>query len=391
MKSTFSTRNAFIDQLRGVSILVVLGMHYNGPSPIPKDLSRILFRNGYYGVGIFLVISGFLIANKVLLDKHKGRSYSIRNFYVQRFGRIFPCLVLVVATLLSLSALGISGFVQDYEAHPVGRLLNYVFTFRFNSYYLTIPNEGLPYPWLILWSLSIEEVFYLTFPILFGLLKKPVLIAMALLAFIIYGPLCRAQLGYVGLYHYFGCFDLIALGCLSALGCHVLRAKVISPKLTVAFRLAGVAVMIFTYLATYSVQNFIIGPSMIAIGAALFLVSTTRNARSDFVGVRRTPLFILELLGRLSYELYLFHLVVLCLLSSYFLPVLLHYNIESRTVSVISLAAFIATCLSFSWLLSRYYSEPLNKRIRRVLESGFGLNDTKALEVVQMLRRADEI
>ena len=96
----------------------------------------------------------------------------------------------MVSIALTLSLCGVQGFVIDGTRHSVWRLLNYIFTFRFNIY----PDyTGLPLPWKVLWSLSIEEVFYFSFPILFGALKRPRWIVPILIIVIVFGPFRRAS------------------------------------------------------------------------------------------------------------------------------------------------------------------------------------------------------
>src|SRR5918912_1194579 len=101
------SRNVQIDALRVIASLSVILLHYSIWLPLdvlglPSHVVALLIENGYYGVTIFFVISGYLITSRVLTNDLSR--FSARRFYVMRFGRIFPCLILMVgvATIMTL-------------------------------------------------------------------------------------------------------------------------------------------------------------------------------------------------------------------------------------------------------------------------------------------------
>jgi peptidoglycan/LPS O-acetylase OafA/YrhL len=212
-------RNAHVDRLRGLSIALVVILHSSGLlpwviKPIPDWFIILAVRNGSLGVAMFFAISGFLITNKVLQPEPNNRRFSTWSFYSQRVGRIFPCLLLMFLLGEAFCLLSIPGFTFDQTKIPFWELLTYIFTFRYNVYF--VHHAGLPHLWDVLWSLSIEEVFYLIFPVLFGVIRRKSLILCLLVIVVGVGPIRRAMLGRAGLYDYFGCFDQIALGSLAA-------------------------------------------------------------------------------------------------------------------------------------------------------------------------------
>jgi peptidoglycan/LPS O-acetylase OafA/YrhL len=362
-------RNLYIDRLRGLSIAVVLTMHCfiflpHDFRPIPPDYVASVVRTGYYGVSMFFVISGFLITARVLQrDPETTKSrFSIGAFYAQRLGRIFPCLVLMVTLGFVLSLCRLQGFVIDWSRHSFWQMLNYIFTFRFNRY--PAGYTGLPLPWMILWSLSIEEVFYLSFPILFGLLRKPRWIVPVLLLVIGYGPFRRASLpSPFVLYDDFGCFDLIALGSLTALITSALSRFGIHKQVGNALRWTGLAIILFVYLRYPVLQNPVFGPSLIGLGAAFYLLGSIHGTPpgSRQSKILRWP----ELFGQFSYELYLFHSFVIIAVSVLVVSIFKAWN--TVFLSYASLAFAIVVSFVVSAAISKRYSEPANRLIRRIL------------------------
>jgi peptidoglycan/LPS O-acetylase OafA/YrhL len=362
-------RNLHIDRLRGISIAVVMGLHFflflpHDFRPIPPQYLANVVRTGYYGVSIFFVISGFLITVRVLArNPETGKSrFSIGVFYAQRVGRIFPCLVLMVALAFALSLCGFQCFAIDWSRHSFWQMVNYIFTFRFNKY--PVGYAGLPLPWMVLWSLSIEEVFYLSFPILFGILKKLRWIVPVLLIFIGYGPFRRATVpSPFSLYDYYGCFDLIALGSLTAFVASALSRRDIHTQLWNAFRWTGFAIILFVYVRYPVLQNPVFGPSLIGLGSAVFLLGSVHVKPP---GLRPSKILRLpELFGQFSYELYLFHSFVIVAVGALVVSIFKAWN--TVFLSYASFGFTIAVSFVLSAAISKWYSEPANGLIRRIL------------------------
>lgn len=155
--STSSTRRADIQGLRAVAILFVVAFHAGLPVP-----------GGFVGVDVFFVISGFVITAMLLREWRRSRRIRFGTFYFRRFKRLTPALALVVSVTVLAAPLLLSpvGPTQNLAATAAGAMLlvaNIVIA-RTTGDYFDLDAELNPL--LHTWSLSLEEQFYLFFPIL---------------------------------------------------------------------------------------------------------------------------------------------------------------------------------------------------------------------------------
>lgn len=144
-----------IDGLRAIAVLAVLVFHID-PRWLP---------GGFVGVDIFFVISGYLIT-RILLGEFDTGSFSFGGFLYRRFARIVPALAFVgLATLLAATRLYSATFIGSSAANLVAALGSFanVKLWLQGNYFEASP---LTQPFLHCWSLSLEEQFYLVFPVL---------------------------------------------------------------------------------------------------------------------------------------------------------------------------------------------------------------------------------
>ncbi len=228
-----------VDVLRGFSILSVvllhtwIRMHFPG-SPIYHEmrgqLAHLLLRNGDNGVTVFFAVSGFLITLTSL--RRFGSLAQIRPmaFYRIRFARIAPLLLLLLAVLSVLHLGNVEGFRIPAKTTTLPHALFAALTFHLN--WLEAVHGYLPANWDVLWSLSVEEMFYLFFPlvcvVLFRLRRGMPLFVALLLVFAAMGPFARTVWTTNPIWQektYLGGMDGIALGCLCALVTDVLLRR----------------------------------------------------------------------------------------------------------------------------------------------------------------------
>ena len=151
-RSTTLPRIPSLDGLRAVSILLVIGLHtaqaYGAFHPVSRGWFALF--NGGFGVFIFFEISGFLITTLLLEEHRKRGSISLGGFYVRRFFRIFPPLYLYLGVIV---ALGLAGrLVVAWRDVVSSALFFHNFSAR-GTWWLEH-----------LWSISVEEQFYLVWP-----------------------------------------------------------------------------------------------------------------------------------------------------------------------------------------------------------------------------------
>jgi peptidoglycan/LPS O-acetylase OafA/YrhL len=152
---------ADIDGMRAISIAAVVGFH-SAPEFVP---------GGFIGVDVFFVISGYLISSIVFLEIDEGR-FSLLNFYARRIKRLFPALLAVLMT----TALAGWFYLLRFEFRDLGAQIAgaaaYVVNFVFRDQGGYFDSWAGPKPLLHLWSLSIEEQYYIFYPAILLLVRR---------------------------------------------------------------------------------------------------------------------------------------------------------------------------------------------------------------------------
>lgn len=158
-----------IDGLRAIAVIAVI--IYHAEFYFNKNF---LFPGGFLGVDIFFVISGYLITNILYNEFIITRSISIKNFYKRRAKRILPALFFLILVLTIISVFVLPPITQVTFAKSALSSIFFVsnfFFFQNNDDYFLDSTDQMQL--LHTWSLSVEEQFYLFFPIiLLFLLRK---------------------------------------------------------------------------------------------------------------------------------------------------------------------------------------------------------------------------
>jgi len=355
-----------VDILRGLAIFFVLMNHLNirlliadvpYTAGLPRQLVASLVWNGQFGVQIFFAVSGFLITSTTLRRWGPLGDIRVRDFYRLRFARIVPLLLLLLLVLSGLHFAGLHDYVVTAKTGGLGRALLAALTLHVNV--LEARRGYLPGGWDILWSLSVEEMFYLFFPLVCKLLGRGKLLLILLLGFVAMGPVARTVLVHGNEIwlekSYLGSMDAIALGCLTAL--LVSRVRFSTRLLRI---LCTLGVVLLTYMLCFSVQTYGWGErtgldmTVLAIGTCLTIIGAAGTQW-------KAPLVLSPLLrlGRNSYEVYLTHMFVV---FSFF-GLFVRAGKPLHAVSFLFLGVILMAGL-LGELVARLYSEPMNRLLR---------------------------
>ena len=356
-----------VDVLRGLAIGFVLMNHVNMrlflakipyTQGLPDQLASSMVWNGQYGVQMFFAVSGFLITSTSLRRWGSLARVSIKEFYALRFARIAPLFLLLLAVLCVLHAAGLKEFVVSATTGGLGRALLAALAFHVN--WLEARRGYLPGSWDILWSLSVEEMFYLFFPLICCLLGRGKLLVAVLLGFVVLGPFARTVFaGDNEVWQetsYLGSMDAIALGCLTAMA---LSRTPLSRSALRASGTLGIAMMIFILGFSIEADNWGLSHlgldmTVLAIGSCLVIAAAARSAW-------RSPRFIFPLLnlGRRSYEVYLTHMFIVFVMFALFKAA----GSPLAGVPLLFVAVILLSGVCGE-LVARYYSEPMNRWLR---------------------------
>jgi peptidoglycan/LPS O-acetylase OafA/YrhL len=154
VKAASNRRLPGLDGLRAIAVIGVL-LYHAGVGWLP---------GGFLGVDLFFVISGFLITSLLLSEARLAGRLSLRQFYLRRARRLLPALVVmlaVVAAFMAIFAVGDLGQARGDIAAALGYVSNWWYVLHHRSYFVA---AGRPSPFQHLWSLAVEEQFYLIWP-----------------------------------------------------------------------------------------------------------------------------------------------------------------------------------------------------------------------------------
>jgi len=374
-------RIKIVDLLRTISILAVLANHFFSinfsPSSQAGGVAEQFFRplymrfalSGAYGVSIFFVLSGFLITRMTASRNSNIYLVSRRQFYIRRAARILPLLILIFSFVLIVNvscALVPDGNVPQQlsiifspDMHKFDwKFFLCCFTLTLNWLYIfTSYNYGMQLG--ILWSIAVEEQFYLLFPLWLRTAGNYKRFTSLLIILIILGPIAR----YLGNFYEgpkftasftnsFASFDLISLGVLlffTEQKCRNFLSR--SKSISVALCTFGTILVTATYFATTTGDptNRIYGPSVLGVGVFLCLLGGLQI--KEFESIPKP----ITMIGELSYGLYLYHPLVLFLLW----PILLGKS------ALLGFFLFVTTSVFLGWASLRYFEHPVNRLIRK--------------------------
>ncbi len=338
-----------LDGIRAVSVTMVMLAHFAFKRIIPGGL----------GVTVFFFVSGFLITRQLLAEQDARGQVALGAFYFRRLLRLYPALLVMIF---------VGGIIFEYQGGDlsVGQVLAAVFYYT-NYYapygnYVPIP-PGMFHPFGILWSLAVEEHYYILFPALVFLLGRARISFVATLAAgILVVTLWRMHVGLECSLAIPSCLsdfsdqgrivdstdtrlDSILYGALLA---SMLATRWSAPLLRLlqsplAFAF-GTGLMAFSLLSRDPLFRDTLRFTVQGIGLFLLIGSVLFSARLSWLR-RILSTRSANLVGRWSYSLYLWHPIVLLCVVSQLPPTLWKASVDGSGFSPVW--GFLATPLLF--------------------------------------------
>lgn len=316
---------------------------------------------GRFGVMVFFVLSGYLITTLLLREQDKTGRIALRNFYIRRILRLLPPLVVVLALIWMLHLTGLTQ--RDYE--PMA-FLSYLAYFG-NYYIIATEFEGVPIGTGVLWSLAVEEHFYLLYPLLFVSLIVPasrtqriaLLMGLCLVA-MIWRAVLLGVMDASTLYLESATdtrFDSLLFGCLLAVGWNPMTPGARDPGLVPGMALAGLCVLVLGASFFVGTRWFdeVLRPTVHGLALApLFYLAVLHAAQGPYRWLNSR---LLNYLGLISYSLYLCHEALIGLLNE-------HLRADYGEQLTAPLALLLA--IGLSELIRRWVEDPIAAVRRRL-------------------------
>lgn len=335
-----------IDGLRAIAVVAVIGYH-----AFPS-----LFPGGFVGVDIFFVISGYLIS-KHIWEELSVEKFSIKTFYARRVRRIFPALIVVLIFCLSFGWVVLTpGEYEQLGKHVTGGtgFVSNLIYWKEAGYF---DNAADTKPLLHLWSLGIEEQFYILWPLILTFLwKQPhhakwALPSLLITSFI-YSQLVVTQNAVADFYSPLTRFWELALGAVVAhesVRNYKLDTKQLSLLSWAGFGLILISIAIVNHLDPFPGAWALLP----ALGAALLIKAGEKAWLNQQLLARKWIVWI----GLISYPLYLWHW-----------PLLSFARImESATPSSSLRASLVVVSVILAWMTYKLVEVPIRSRPKNVV------------------------
>ncbi len=299
-----------LDGIRGIAILLVIAHHTHF---VLAPSAGWLPKGGFLGVDVFFVLSGFLITSLLLGEHAVSGRLRLWRFYGRRALRLLPALFTLLGVYL------VYAYVTDYPGGPVRSGVLSI-AFYYSNWRVAYTLRGAP-GLGGLWSLAVEEQFYLVWPfVVLALLwlRRPVIVAITIAAAIVAVMVHRAQLYEAS--SWFAPYirtdtraDALLVGAL----CAVLWSAQKAPRRgfgaagTVGALVVGVCVFRLNFTDSFLYRG---GFTLVAVAVGAMILAAIESpwfARP----ILRTP--VLCIAGRVSYGLYLWHIAIFFAVARY--------------------------------------------------------------------------
>ena len=369
-----------IQGIRGFALILVLGCHAELPG----------FEGGFVGLDIFFVLSGFLITGLIVTEIERRGTLSLISFYGRRAKRLLPMAVTVLLVIMAGSMILFSTVRKDEVAGDVIAAALYFVNWRFISQevdYFAF-DDGAISPVQHYWSLSVEEQFYIVWPV--------ALFSLSLLAFrrgwsirnsmwLFVAPIGLASLAYSIIYTpgnldaaYFSTFTRVWQLAAGAALMLALPTGLRMPRgVSALLAGAGLATLVITTLVFKSTDPYpgwrAILPTMAT--AAVIIAGTATVASGPIRLLSQAPL---QYLGKISYAWYLWHWPAIV-----FAAAIAGRPLKPIELPLVTLAAWVPTIISHHTIEERFRrSRKLNRLPGRSVAIGLAFTATAVVVAV---------
>ncbi len=336
---------ANLDGLRFICISLVLWHH---AIPLPLDTHQI-FTRGFLGVDFFFVLSGFLITTLLLREAEKYGQFSLRNFYQRRLVRIVPVYFFVV-TSIGIYYVIVQGQTEYLKLWP----FYYVFLSNFLTEHIPLLS--------VTWSLSVEEQYYMIWPLILLTLPKrlliPTCVALITVNFLISSGIYSVQAPSAGPLLFKlpnATYAPIIMGSLAAIVLDRPRGFALIYPLTRNYFTPLIGFLALFLFLAYSPNDVLGWPNLVIhLTMTFILVTLVVKEKSVLFPVLTFP--PIARFGVVSYGIYLYHLLALDLFTRIGTPVfgplnpwlvLVGYSLLSYLIAEISFRTLEAYFMRF--------------------------------------------
>jgi peptidoglycan/LPS O-acetylase OafA/YrhL len=346
-----------IDGLRAIAVLVVIAFHSG----------ITLFAGGFIGVDVFFVISGYLITT-LLAQEMQDQRFSFANFYKRRVARLLPALAITLFVVFWLGFL----FYDNHGFNHLGKQTFYsalglanIFFAGGDDYFASgVANQ----PLIHLWSLGVEEQFYVVWPLILLAVFKfkpkwlvPTTIVLLLWSLTISEIAAQAQTPASYFMPHYRAFELL-IGALTALLLMRYDTRQLNNSLRTALGWLGV-VLIFAPILVLDKYSVFPGLNALwpCLGTALLIAFPSESWLTRVLSAKP-----MVLVGLISYPLYLYHQ-----------PMIAFLHLWSAEIAPIIMFVMVSAVTGYlAWLTYRFVESPVrrmtNKGSRRTKRFAIG-------------------
>ena len=333
-----------IDGLRTVAVLPVVASHF--------VILPYLFGGGFVGVDVFFVISGYLITGTLFSEVNNG-TYSIVDFYNRRIRRIFPALFVVYGFCIAVA------FLLSFpsEAKTIGKsILSSIFfvsNVRFYGQSGYFDRSSETNPLLHTWSLSVEEQFYVIFPLIIYLMRnfshraRIAWLGVATLVSLLYSIWMVSTDTAAAFYLVPSRAWELLLGSLLAINAVPVLAQRWQAELTGAIGIGLIA------MSVYFVSSTTLFPGLAALAPCVGTAAVIHSGAATRTMVGRVLAFLpIRFCGLISYSIYLWHWPLIVFYR-------LFYNYQPSRFEKGALLVVCALAATISW---RFIEKPFRQK-----------------------------